>query len=682
MSSRPKRSAAIAAIKKLRSLNQKNRSQVNEIPTQSKKEGSRKRRAATILDEEDTVSVSFASEKHTARKIAKSRTRAKRIKFQGDQDVGMTEKVHRGLPQPELSVELWDIISRSLPPSQLVLMGQTSQEMAMVVQSLPIWKEIAETARLGLPKSKGPCKTYYGLVLKYSMRICELCYKLSPKRGPLSALPVHVEDYAKEINLCLLCRREYFKTHPEPYTEDLTVSEGDNERPIRITKSSAVSQYKLKEHDLAAAPYLAVENPHYASAAPMRLYSLKVVIDRARRVHGGDIGIEAARVKSESMRQTRINNKERRRQEREWNEALRTETLNNRLNAENLTRRLATTECHIYILSGGDLDNVMQVIRERERRHAELQAALAQRGLQYEDNYISRDYIYNGARSLEQVVADEERRAQTRRDQERRRQELNARLHERGLELRSDSTLCNNYIANGRGNIDKIVTTMKEMQWYFNATNYPTIYVPGGGYGGYYGRRGYGRRARYYDFDSDFSDSDDDFSDFDDDYEEYRIDISARKKQIAQRQFLEARINRGNFATSFENDDERTRPPPSLWQPLRLKMRNIWESYAARTTHTYIDKNATLRQTLIEAFKDGPANLPESVICTAIDAAIQLALHDKGMQYQGGFLNALRELVDEQGFEKYMRERKESFYSHIQKFMNSTNNASSSSSRN
>lgn len=400
-------------------------------------------------------------------------------------------------------------------------------------------------------------------------------------------------------------------------------------------------------------------------------------------MHGGDIGIKAARNKSESIRQNRINNEEKRREQRKRDRAARTEALENRLSAENLQHRLAIADCENYILSGGDLDQLVQKIQAREQRRAELETALAQRGLSYRDDYILMEYVTYGMRTLEHVIAEEERKIQKQFDQEQRRRELTVRLNECGLELRSDSVLCKNFIATGHGNIDEIVTTMKEMQWYFYATNYPTIRTPGyGGYGGYRdfyddfgfgGYRGYGGYRRYcrYDSNSDFDYSDDDYE-----YQERKIGFSAQKKQLAQRQFLEERIAGGNFAVSFEHDDERTRPPTSLWGPLRQNMRKIWESYAAKTTHDCIDRNQPLCDSLIKAFRNGPENVPDNIICMAIEAAIQLALHAKNIQYQGGFMDALRDLVDQQEFAKYMHERKEGFYKHIRRYSVPANNAS------
>lgn len=59
-------------------------------------------------------------------------------------------------------------------------------------------------------------------------------------------------------------------------------------------------------------------------------------------------------------------------------------------------------------------------------------------------------------------------------DRAAREKELRAALAARGLELRSDSRLCEQYIWFGKGSLDKLVNTMEEMRFYFTHTSYPS----------------------------------------------------------------------------------------------------------------------------------------------------------------------------------------------------------------
>jgi hypothetical protein len=64
----------------------------------------------------------------------------------------------------------------------------------------------------------------------------------------------------------------------------------------RVTQTRALSDasYCLTAKDIAALPVTLVPNPHYRSAAPMKLYEHEALLAAARAKHGGDAGIAAA----------------------------------------------------------------------------------------------------------------------------------------------------------------------------------------------------------------------------------------------------------------------------------------------------------------------------------------------------------------------------------------------------
>ena len=68
----------------------------------------------------------------------------------------------------------------------------------------------------------------------------------------------------------------------------------------RITLSRATGEeFCLSKAQLEAAslPYATARNPHAKSAAPMRLYDHRQVLELALRIHGGRAGLDAARAK-------------------------------------------------------------------------------------------------------------------------------------------------------------------------------------------------------------------------------------------------------------------------------------------------------------------------------------------------------------------------------------------------
>jgi hypothetical protein len=91
-----------------------------------------------------------------------------------------------------------------------------------------------------------------------------------------------------------------------------------------------------------------------------------------------------------------------------------------------------------------------------------------------------RDYIYEDSHaSLDTVVAREVERQQ-------RKNQLVMALAERGLELRSDSTLCERYINGDQAyTLQNLVNIMDEMRFYFNHTRYAEFYDDESGYASY-----------------------------------------------------------------------------------------------------------------------------------------------------------------------------------------------------
>ena len=144
------------------------------------------------------------------------------------------------------------------------------------------------------------------------------------------------------------------------------------ETPMTYTKTQAKSTFSLTDNDLEDLPCTRKKNPRFPSSAPMKLYSSKVLLQKAREKYG--------------------------------------------------TKR------------------IMLEYEEKKRQ-------------------IS-------IKRLETI-----KKAQTQRQEE-----LETKLRERGLHLRSDSRLCKLYIENGNGNLDKIVNIMHEMDFYHQYTEYRVLY--------------------------------------------------------------------------------------------------------------------------------------------------------------------------------------------------------------
>ncbi|KAG0018079.1 hypothetical protein BGZ82_000541, partial [Podila clonocystis] len=62
----------------------------------------------------------------------------------------------------------------------------------------------------------------------------------------------------------------------------------------RVTKGRSMSEYALKEEDLAPLPREQRRNPHVRTAAPMLLFDEATIQDTALAVHAGWVGVQAA----------------------------------------------------------------------------------------------------------------------------------------------------------------------------------------------------------------------------------------------------------------------------------------------------------------------------------------------------------------------------------------------------
>lgn len=185
-----------------------------------------------------------------------------------------------------------------------------------------------------------------------------------------------------------------------------------------ITATRAKKEYVLTESDLDKLPCTLANNPHYKCAAPMRLYKLVDIMDLANAKHAS---LEDARSRRQSIALkaavTRQQNTEALYQR--VNETLDTWGVNQ--DALRIYSRRAT----IFLdnLSSRNEHAVLSELRECWQRLVHLRSALAQKG----------------------------------------------------LALRQDSRLCSSFIDYNNGDLDEIVSTMEEMNFYFEHTNYERL---------------------------------------------------------------------------------------------------------------------------------------------------------------------------------------------------------------
>ncbi|KAF9280238.1 hypothetical protein BGZ74_002638 [Mortierella antarctica] len=157
-------------------------------------------------------------------------------------------------------------------------------------------KDASILTLMGVPKIK--YKTFMALVCSKSFFVCDRCFGYSTGNMTHSdiPLPVHVDgDPADTWHLCMPCRRGYYLDHPEPLLSPCDPCDGGTYMPDeRITKTRAMALFQLTQDDLARLRCTYHRNPHYRTAAPMRLYDMTEVQKMALAVHAGWVGVFAA----------------------------------------------------------------------------------------------------------------------------------------------------------------------------------------------------------------------------------------------------------------------------------------------------------------------------------------------------------------------------------------------------
>lgn len=193
------------------------------------------------------------------------------------------------------------------------------------------------------------------------------------------------------------------------------------ESPPRVTASRAKREFHLSEAELKTLDCISKRNPCYRSAAPMRLYSLADIQTAQAAKAAANPKLAAKWAAAENQRLE----KERKEQARD----VRRKALKDILEGIEFW---SDTACCAYIESGvGDLESIARDVRAKHEVR------------------VARQRI--------------------------RRIELTDALHAVGCELRSDSTICANYIRSGAGNPDAIAQTMLEMKFFYNFTRYSAI---------------------------------------------------------------------------------------------------------------------------------------------------------------------------------------------------------------
>ncbi|KAF9150685.1 hypothetical protein BG015_007494 [Linnemannia schmuckeri] len=245
--------------------------------------------------------------------------------------------------QQQLPPELWTQVFSFLYPSQLSPIAAVNKTWRDLVHRLPIWRLISSEAGL-LVRSKFFPEDYewvpnhFVLVQEKSQEICEECYKRFPQHEVERVLPVRIvfdkfhnrnsnndgdgnNDNNRAvlapgptpdimIQMCRPCRIDYYSKHPEPIPKRLNhfYWEGTSYKVTpRIDGNTASLIYGLSTAYIRSLPF---ENAppsrssiheddddyqhrrgRHQQQRRMHIFQEPAVLQLARKVHGGDVGI-------------------------------------------------------------------------------------------------------------------------------------------------------------------------------------------------------------------------------------------------------------------------------------------------------------------------------------------------------------------------------------------------------
>ena len=288
------------------------------------------------------------------------------------------------------------------------------------------------------------------------------------------------------------------------------------EKEKNICKSTAKNDYLLKDKELdELIPYKSVKNPHYSSSSPMKIYNIANILDYLGNIYG-----------SESLYYDKIILNEKKKLENKEKTVLtkqkRKENYDILMNKYNFYEsEKIYIEYKDYITKGSPgikkvEEYIINYIQQEERKNILFQK-LEQENILFKDNEIVNNYINENKYSMEEaylilkniqmrenLIKDDFLRNDLNfnyenknffenkmiknyidednitineiikyiKDKQERKNILISRLKEHNLQLRSDSELCSNYIEENDNDLDYVVNTMIEMDFYFKYTNY------------------------------------------------------------------------------------------------------------------------------------------------------------------------------------------------------------------
>jgi len=232
-----------------------------------------------------------------------------------------------------------------------------------------------------------------------------------------------------------------------------------------ICKSTIKKEYKLNDEDIDDLVFKEVKNPHYRCAGSMKLYNLLDIKNRFAELNTCDL--KEIKNKQEELEEQQINKKELLKRNKEVKDRERLELFDELLEQNGLSKQDHSLSefCILRCKSKISMTRLINKIKEIKKRIHDFKERMRQDNiLNIEQNHNLFSVFYHGE------YTENEFRVVLIREEN-----LKRELAKYNLKIRCDSRLCNEYLEEGFGDPEKIALTMKQMEWFFENSNYKTI---------------------------------------------------------------------------------------------------------------------------------------------------------------------------------------------------------------
>lgn len=241
-----------------------------------------------------------------------------------------------------------------------------------------------------------------------------------------------------------------------------------DEASAEITKTTAKQNYGLTDKDMENLGCTETRHRVYRRTI-VKLYSLFDVMECAYVKHGSHFTYKTKQT-------TKKNKRENKKLEKELavdkeNQLRKDKT--NKLVAELEKNNVRYNICEIENAVIDDVEESFRRLKLLAERRIELNQRLDRSGIYYDLAKDVESQIFTDVETAFRFVLSQNAEKTLNLA---RKTALSERLQEHGLAIRRDSRLCSNYVDHGKGNIDDVVTTMVEMDFFYRHTAYPRIY--------------------------------------------------------------------------------------------------------------------------------------------------------------------------------------------------------------